>query len=162
MNNVFWSNIFRKPGDELDRITKLWQQTPLFQGIPDRHTRFLCGKMHVREFGDNEAIFSRGDQAAGAILVLQGQVRISTDMVELASLESGDFFGEIALAAPETRIADATAITASRLVYFLKQDLEEWIESEPRLGAHFLMNLASTLARRLLEANRQIAAQPQA
>jgi len=42
-------------------------------------------------------------------------------------------------------------------VFFLKQDLEEWIELEPRLGNRFLMNLASVLARRLHEANRMLA-----
>ena len=42
-------------------------------------------------------------------------------------------------------------------MYFLRQDLEEWIEHEPRLGARFLMNLSATLAQRLFEANKLIA-----
>ena len=71
----------------------------------------------------------------------------------------GDFFGEIALAEPEKRTADAIAVENSRLVYFLKQDLEEWIEYEPRLGGRFLMNLSAILAKRLFEANKVIAAQ---
>jgi CRP/FNR family transcriptional regulator, cyclic AMP receptor protein len=155
--NIFWSNIF-KPGDsELQTITRLWEQTPLFDNIPSRQTAFLCSKMHVRAFKAGEKVFTQGDQGAGAILVLEGEVRIMANKTELALLEPGDFFGEIALAAPERRTADATATTASRLVYFLKQDLEEWIETEPRLGARFLMNLSAALAERLYEANRLIA-----
>jgi len=147
MANIFWSNLFRKGESELQVITRMWQETPLFKNIPERHIAFLCAKM----------IFTQGDQGAGAILVLEGEVRVSAEKTELALLRSGDFFGEIALAAPERRTADATATTGARLVYFLKQDLEEWLEYEPRLGAAFLLNLSATLAQRLFEANKLIA-----
>ena len=74
---------------------------------------------------------------------------------ELALLGSGDFFGEIALAAPGTPYRRRQGGNhVRRLVYFLKQDLEEWLEHEPRLGAKFLLNLSATLAQRLFEANQ--------
>ena len=159
MANIFWSNIFRKGDSELQMITQLWQDTPLFKDIPERNSAALCATMHLRNFAAGESIFHQGDQGAGAILVLDGEVRVSAEKAELALLKSGDFFGEIALAAPEMRTADATAISVSRLVYFLKQDLEEWIEHEPRLGSLFLMNLSATLAQRLYVANKLIAKQ---
>ena len=159
MSSIFWSNIFRSRDSELQTITRLWQQTPLFNGIPARQTELLCSKMHVRQFKPDETVFTQGDQGAGAILVLEGTVRVMANKTELARLESGDFFGEIALAAPERRTADAIATSATRLVYFLKQDLEEWIEYEPRLGARFLMNLSAALAQRLFEASKLIADQ---
>ena len=156
MANIFWSNIFKKPEDEVQTISRLWQATPLFRDIPAKQIAFLCETMHVRQFKADEIIFKRGDQGAGAIMVLDGAVKVMTNQTELASLEVGDFFGEIALASTENRTADAVAITDSRLVFFLKQDLEEWIEYEPRLGARFLMNLSATLAQRLYHANTLI------
>ena len=159
MAHVFWSNLFRKNESELQVIARLWRETPLFKNIPTRHISFLCSKMHPRDFKADEVIFTQGDQGAGTILVLEGEVRISAEQTELALLKKGDFFGEIALAAPERRTADATAVNVSRLVYFLKQDLEEWIEHEPKLGSLFLMNLSATLAQRLYEANKLIAKQ---
>lgn len=159
MSSIFWSNIFKPASDELQAITNLWQQTPLFENIPTRHIAFLAARMHLRNYQADEIIFAQGDQGAGAILVLEGSVRVMVNKTELARLEAGDFFGEIALAEPEQRTADAYAVSSSRLAYFLKQDLEEWIEHEPRVGARFLMNLASTLAQRLLRANKIIADQ---
>ena len=159
MENVFWSNNFRKGSSELQLITQLWKDTPLFKDIPERHTATLCATMHLRDFKAGEAIFKQGEQGAGAILGLYGEVRDSAEDTELARLENGDFFGEFALAAPERRTADATAVSISRLVYFLQQDLEEWIEHEPRLGSRFLMNLSATLAERLYEVNKRIAKQ---
>jgi CRP-like cAMP-binding protein len=159
MSEVFWSNIFRPGDSELKSITQHWQNTPLFADIPGRQIKFLCSKMHVRQFHQDESIFNQGDQGAGAILVLDGSVKIMAHKTQLALLQVGDFFGEIALAATEKRTADAYAITNARLVFFLKQDLEEWIEYEPRLGARFLMNLSATLALRLYKANKLIAEQ---
>ena len=156
MNNIFWSNIFRQPEKETQTIAKLWQATPLFKDIPKRHIEFLCDKMHKRHFKADEIIFRQGDQGAGVIMVLEGKVRVMTNKTLLASLEVGDFFGEIALASTENRTADAYAISDSRLIFFLKQDLEEWIEYEPHLGARFLMNLSATLAQRLYKANKLI------
>ncbi len=157
MSNIFWSNIFKKGRSEIDQIAELWQKTPLFNGIPARQTGLLSSKMHVRQFQADEIVFHQGDRAAGAILVLHGSVRIKVKNTELALLKTGDFFGEIALAETEKRVADAQSVEDSSLVFFLKQDLEEWIEYEPRLGARFLLNLSSVLAQRLFEANKILA-----
>ena len=157
MNNFFWSNLFKQPGSEIQTIAELWADTPLFKKIPLRHIRALAQNMHMRDYQRDEMVFREGDQAAGAILVLSGKVGITVQQTSLAMLEPGDFFGEIALAENDKRTADATCLESSRLVFFLKQDLEEWIEVEHRLGAVFLMNLASTLAQRLHQANRVLA-----
>jgi CRP-like cAMP-binding protein len=158
MRHIFWSNIFNRPTSELQSIVELWQDTPLFENIPTRHVQFLSKKMHVRTFMTGERIFQLGSQGAGALMVLEGSVQVRADTTELALLKLGDFFGEIALAEPEKRTADAYSVTNTRLVYFLKQDLEEWIEYEPRLGARFLMNLSAILARRLSLANKEMVA----
>ncbi len=154
MSNFFWNNIFKKTRSECELITDLWQQTPLFNNIPARHIHALAENMHVRNFQKDEVVFRQGDQGAGAILVLEGQVKILANNTLLADLDVGDFFGEITLAETDKRTADASCVKKSRLVYFLKQDVEEWIEIEPRLGTIFLMNLASILAQRLHQANK--------
>ena len=159
MANFFWSNFSKQAGSESDIITGYWQNTPLFNNIPKRHIASLTENMHLRTYQQDEWVFRRGDQGAGAIMVLEGQVRISAKQTILAELETGDFFGEIALAENDKRTADALCVTPCKLVFFLKQDLEEWIEVEPRLGNVFLMNLASTLAQRLHIANQLLSRQ---
>jgi CRP-like cAMP-binding protein len=157
MRDIIWTNIFRKPRDEREQLAGLWQATPLFAGIPAREVLSLADNMHLRSYGKDEVVFREGDQAAGAILVFDGKVEILADTRPLAQLERGDFFGEIALAENDQRTATARCLEDSRLVFFLKQDLEEWIEVEPRLGNRFLMNLSSVLARRLHQANLLLA-----
>ncbi len=156
MSNFFWNNIFKKTRSESDQITQFWKNTPLFKNIPARHIHALADNMHVRNFQKDESVFRQGDQGAGAILVLEGNVKVMANNTLLADLEEGDFFGEITLAETDKRTADACCVKNSRLVYFLKQDVEEWIEIEPRLGTIFMMNLASILAQRLHMANKML------
>jgi len=157
MKNFLWDNIFKPADNELDVITQCWQKTPLFKGIPARQICALAANMHIRKYQAGEVVFREGDQGAGAILVLEGEVKIMAKDTILADLQQGDFFGEIALAENDKRTADANCVKPASLCFFLKQDLEEWIEVEPRLGTIFLMNLASTLAQRLLQANLLLA-----
>jgi CRP/FNR family transcriptional regulator, cyclic AMP receptor protein len=157
MNNFFWSNFFKKSDNEINAIAEYWSKTPLFKDIPLRHIIALSENMHIRNYEPNEVVFREGDQGAGAILVLEGQVDIMARDTPISSLEQGDFFGEIALAENDKRTADAVCIKSCRLVFFLKQDLEEWVEVEHHLGLLFLKNLASTLAQRLHQANQLFA-----
>lgn len=157
MNNFFWSNLFKHQNSEINTIAEFWSNTPLFKDIPLRHISALSENMHIRDYQQDEVVFREGDQGAGAILVLEGQVRIMAQQTPISILEQGDFFGEIALAENDKRTADSVCNKPCRLVFFLKQDLEEWIEVEHRLGIIFLKNLASTLAQRLHQANLLLA-----
>ncbi len=157
MNNFFWSNLFKHQDNDINTIAEMWSNSPLFKDIPLRHITALSENMHIRNYQQDEVVFREGDQGAGSILVLEGQVRIMAQKTPISILEQGDFFGEIALAENDKRTADAVCNKPCRLVFFLKQDLEEWIEVEHRLGIIFLKNLASTLAQRLHQANLLLA-----
>ncbi len=153
----YWSSFFRKNNTYIDQIVRLWSDTILFQGINKREIKKLCKNMHLRKFSANERIFSQGDTGVGVILVYKGEVEIRNQGHVLAKLVSGDFFGEVALITDDTRTADAISINNSELCYFLKQDLEEWMQHSPVIAARFLLNLSKVLATRLRQANQQLA-----
>ncbi len=155
----FWSSFFRKDNRYSEQIVRLWADTILFQGIKKKEIRKLCKNMHLRKFSVNEPIFSQGDTGVGVILVYQGEVEIRNNNHVLATLIRGDFFGEVALITDDTRTADAVSIKNSELCYFLKQDLEEWMEHSPVIAARFLLNLSKVLATRLRHANQQLSNQ---
>mgnify|MGYP000129425403 FL=1 len=109
--------------------------------------------MHIRTFSAAEPIFNKGEKGLGVALVLTGQVEVRSDGSLLATLDPGDFFGEVALVVEELRTADVTALKDSEIVFFLRPHLNEWIAKRPRTGAIFMSNLARILARRLGHAN---------
>ena len=102
-------------------------------------------------------MFKQDDRGAGAALILSGQVAVRSGNTTLAELSSGDFFGEVALAVDERRTADAIACEDTELVFFLRHELEEWIEQAPREGAQLGLNLALILGNRLRKANQMLA-----
>lgn len=151
-----WDNLFRPKPSGTDRIAELWSATPLFRGIPAREISHLASHMHPRRYAPGETVFRAGDLGVGAALILSGEVAIRLGNATIAKLGTGDFFGEVALVEEEHRTADAVAVGDVELVFFLRIDLEEWLDRKPRLGARMVINLAGVLAERLRYANRTL------
>lgn len=153
-----WQNLFRPKDDSTTEVAKLWAATPLFKNIPMTSTIRLVSNMHPRQFKENESVFTAGDIGAGAVLIKSGKIDIKAGDKVLATLERGDFFGEVALVVDEARTADAIATEDAELIFFLRPDLEEWIHSSPKQGAQLLINLSHVMAGRLRHANDMLSA----
>ena len=152
-----WGNLFKRADPWAKKVAQLWSETPLFNAIPKREIVLLSKNMHSRFFKVDEYIFHTGDQGAGAAILLSGKVEIKAGDVVLATLTEGDFFGEISLVLDERRTADAVAVEDAELVFFLRPELERWINRAPQHGARLSSNLAHILAKRLLHANEMLA-----
>ncbi|MDH5547539.1 MAG: cyclic nucleotide-binding domain-containing protein [Gammaproteobacteria bacterium] len=152
-----WGSLFRAKEPWYEEVMSLWARTPFFANIPEREIIKLAKVMHPRKFNAEEFIFRYGDQGAGAAMIISGAVEISYQGTVLATLQRGDFFGEIALVLDERRTADAVAKEPCEVVFFLRPDLDEWIARAPQHGARLSTNLAHVLAKRLLHANKMLA-----
>ena len=152
-NYPLWHNLFRSKGDDLSEVTRMWMATPLFEQIPERKCRELVNTMHPRHYKAGEKIFSSGDIGASVVLIKKGHVEIKAGDKLLAELSEGDFFGEVALIVDEPRTSDAISVDNAELIFFLRSDLDEWIQRSPRDGAQFMLNIAKVLAARLRHTN---------
>ncbi len=158
MEHPLWSNFFRHRHDWIRRTCRLCENNPLFRGVPRRAIRWLVSRMHLRHYDSGEVLFRMGDPGAGAVLLLSGKVRIDIRGVTVATLCDGDLFGEVALATSLPRTADAVTTEPCEVVFFLRSDLQEWIDTNPRQASVLLVNLANMLAHRLMKANEQYGA----
>jgi len=108
--------------------------------------RFPAGTVIVRE----------GDIGAEMYIIQQGQVRISRKAGgkdrELAILEKGDFFGEMALLEElPQRSATVTAITEVEALQLTASDFDGMLRRKPDIAVRMMMKLSE----RLREANRR-------
>lgn len=156
-NHPLWKNIFRDKDDALTVVCRLWSATPLFKNISNSYIQRLVKNMHPRSYKKGDMIFTAGDIGVGAVLITSGEIQIKAGDKTLANLQSGDFFGEVALVVDEPRTADAIASADCELIFFLRPDLEEWVNSTPRQGAQLMTNIAQVLAGRLRNANDMLA-----
>ena len=91
-------------------------------------------------------------------VILDGKIEIKDPESGsiFASLNSGDFFGELALLDEEPRSASAVCNEHSRLIGFFRSDLLTVIERYHKLGNKILLNLSRVLGERLRETNKNI------
>ena len=96
-------------------------------------------------YSAEEIVFQEGDEGNAMYVITQGSVEISrkstNDKVVLAELESGDFFGEMAIVAKSRRTATATALTDCILTMFKAGELEQMIETRPDIAARMINTL---------------------
>ena len=103
-----------------------------------------------------KVIFNEGDVGEHMYIIQSGRVRISKMIDgrehELAVLEKGDFFGEMAIVSRISRTATATAVNSTQLLAFDRQGFMGMIEKNAKIA----LNVIDKLCRRLQNANSQI------
>ncbi len=125
---------------------------PFFAGLdPDALERVAAG-MRARRFRRGEVIFHVGDPGDALFVIVDGEVKISLpsetgEEAILATLRSGDVFGEIALLDGSPRSASATAISLTETVVLPRDRFRELIATEAGVRDALLASLAGELRR---------------
>ena len=110
----------------------------------------------LHQFEAGGTIFREGDLGSEMYIIQRGHVRISLVVGgrerELAVLEKGDFFGEIALLDESpARSATATAIDAVEVLELSSRDLDQILRRKPDIAVRMMTKLSE----RLRESNRR-------
>ena len=96
----------------------------------------LSNSANLHVFREGETIISRGDTGRSIYVVLAGRVRVSVRdhygrAHELATLGTGDFFGEMSFFTGEPRSADVSTAVTSWLMEISYSSLQELIKEHP-------------------------------
>ena len=125
---------------------------PLFAGLDAAGMESLGREMRVRRFRRAEVIFHQGDPGDALFIVLSGAVKIvlpgeSGDEAILATLQPGDFFGELALLDGAPRSATAAALEPTETLVLPRDRFRQLIANEAVIRDTFLAAVASELRR---------------
>ncbi len=136
----------------------------LFKDLSTRELMFVANTVHIRNYRAGETVFRQGQTGFGMYIIESGSVNISVkadphdvkqDETVLTNLETGDFFGELALVEENgQRSASATAISDAKLIGFFKPNLFDIIQRSPSTGVKISLRLNEVLGKRLIETNR--------
>lgn len=153
----FWTNLF-KPKAAKSELEEVLHLMPPFQDLSSTHIRNITSMMHNRVYLPGEMIFHQGDPGSGLYIIINGQVVIKQEEEkncwELAKLNRGDFFGELALLDNEVRSASAYALEDTQLAVIFKPDLDSFISTYPKEGSKVLKGIAQIIAIRLRNLNQ--------
>jgi len=93
----------------------LLRRVAMFRALPPPEIEALARNLDPLHARAGELIIRQGDHGNQLYLVSDGSVSVHRDGRELATLERGQIFGEIALLHSTTRMADVVAVTDTSL-----------------------------------------------
>ncbi len=102
----------------------------------------LKAKGETKSYRDLEVIFREGDTGKEMYIIKSGKVKITKKMrglvANIAVLEPGDFFAEMALFEDSPRSATATAMGKVEVIAYDKNALAESIKEDPGIAFKML------------------------
>jgi CRP/FNR family cyclic AMP-dependent transcriptional regulator len=160
-DNAIWKNLFSQRVVQEGSIEEVLSKVPAFANLAPRELKEVAAIVHKREYRTGEPVFYQGDPGLGMYIVQDGEVSITIlgkdgNDSELAVLNDGDFFGELALLDESPRSANAICKTDCTLIGFFRPDLFELIEKKTSLGIKIVLKLAEIVAQRLRQTDKEL------
>jgi len=161
MPSSYWNNIFEKNGKHQLDLDYILKKVPFFSQLKKSELREFKRILHHRYFRKGEIIFYEKEPGVGVYVIESGKIGIYKNFdedsrEELATLQSGEFFGEMALLDESPRSATAVAHENASVLGLFRPDLFNLVNKNPRLGNKILLKLAQMLAERLRLSNNEL------
>lgn len=109
-------------------------------------------KKFTRELAPGEVLFREEEEGREMFVVLSGGIRLTRHGCELATLDTGKYFGEMSLLRHAPRTATATSVGHTRLAVINQQNFDLLARENPVL----VRNLLEELALRLADTDRKL------
>jgi CRP/FNR family cyclic AMP-dependent transcriptional regulator len=160
-DKLLWETLgrWKRSSPELDRIQFL-KTVPFFDRLSNRQLNTVSDIMFDRSYDSDELIFEEGQPEAALFLILDGKVAIEiyreTSTTRLAVLESGAFFGEMALLDDTPRSANARALEPTRTLALYRNDLNDLVQRDAKAACQIYRSLAGTIGDRLRLTNELV------
>jgi uncharacterized membrane protein len=128
---------------------ELLANIPLFESLTEEDLATLTARVEAFEFAEGEVIFRQGDEGSSLYLIEDGAVDISygdgVTRVALATLSTGQYFGELSLFDGAPRSATATALKRSRLIRLGRGELADFVQKNPRAALSIIAEMSERL-----------------
>lgn len=141
-----------------DRRMEALGRVDLFSVLAETELRRVSESMVERAYPSGSSIVHAEDPAGGHFfIVAEGEVAVVLETAEgketvLATLQPGDFFGEMSLLDESPRAATARAVRPTRLMLLRREDFRRHLKDCPQMS----MSLLIEMNRRLRQSNRKV------
>jgi CRP-like cAMP-binding protein len=132
-----------------DTKVQALKRAPLFEDLSRKELVELARVCDDLEVEPGKVLCKEGQMGREFFVIVEGKVLVTREGRLLATLNGGDFLGEIAVVTEMPRTATATAETAVRLFVLTGRDFRVVLDDNPTVERKVLR----ALARRLAEAS---------
>jgi CRP/FNR family cyclic AMP-dependent transcriptional regulator len=152
---ILWdNNLIKKFTSKQLTIFDALKNNLFFNELSKSEIKQVAKIAYEREFQADEYVFKTGQPGAAMFIILEGEVRIvredeNNTELEITRLKNNDTLGELALLDNSPRSASAIATKQTKMIAIFREDLNDFIHSNPELGAKILRKLAIITGYRL-------------
>lgn len=122
------------------------KRSPLFEGLARKQLVLLASLTDDIDLPAGSVLCREGERGREFFVIIEGEAEVTRDGKHLATIGSGEFFGEIALLERVVRTATVTATTPLRFFVVSDSAFNSVLATDPSIEGKLLR----TLARRLL------------
>ena len=144
-----------------EKTVQLLRSVPLFAELDEAELGRIASVAIPRSFPEGARVFHEGDTSDACYVVKSGTFRVTREhpdgrAITLATLESGDIVGELAMLDGEVRSASVETLGGEgELLALPAADMLSLLERNPEIT----VKIAAALTRRLRAANERISRQ---
>jgi CRP/FNR family cyclic AMP-dependent transcriptional regulator len=126
------------------------RRVPIFNELRDDFVVRLASVMNELSYPANYSIFRQGEEGRSLYIVVSGKVKVHIGETNLAEVEQGKYFGEMAVFDTQPRSATATTLESCECLELTQEQLYDAIEETPEIAVNIIREL-SRIIRRLNE-----------
>jgi uncharacterized membrane protein len=128
---------------------ELLASIPLFESLTSEDLDGLARRLEAVEMAAGDEIFKQGDDGSALFIIEDGAVEISygegKGKVTLATLYTGQYFGELSLFDGAPRSATATAMRRSRFMRLDRDDIVDFVNKNPAAALRIIAEMSERL-----------------
>lgn len=138
---------------------ELLKQVALFAGLSRKVLRGIAEGCIRRTYGPGETLVHQGDAGRGLYIILSGLVKVVKQTVggeglDIAFLQRGDFFGEMAVLDDAPRSASVVAVQTTECLILTIWEFKAKMKTYPEIAQQIL----PVVVRRFRETNEKLLA----
>jgi CRP/FNR family transcriptional regulator len=139
---------------------ELLRRVPLFSELSAAEIERISSVAVPRSFPRGVRVFHEGDNSDACYIVRSGDLRVTREhsdgrAIALATLGSGDIFGELAMLDGEARSASVETLSDVELLALSATDMRQMLADHSEISVKLIV----ALTRRLRETNERVARQ---
>jgi ATP-binding cassette subfamily B protein len=131
--------------------TSLLRDVPLFKDLDQAYLKTIGQMFSTEHVPAGRTVITEGDEGSRFYIIVRGKVSVTasrqnSEVVQLAKLDDGDYFGEISLLANIPTTATVTTLTPSIFITLQREQLNKLVQQYAGLGAQLREALEHRLA----------------
>ncbi|WP_414754952.1 cyclic nucleotide-binding domain-containing protein [Anabaena sp. CCY 9910] len=118
------------------------RRVPIFKELRDDFIVRLTSVMHELQFPANHTIFRQGEEGRSLYIIVSGRVKVHIGDKQLAEVDQGKYFGEMAVFDTQPRSASVTTIEPCEFLELTQEQLYDAIEETPEIAVNIIRELS--------------------